>query len=89
MAIQNSSALTAPGSSTLSLQVSSVDDLARLARVFAASGLFGRAGNQETQVAECAMFPINRCHQRVVTLVAECSRRDPRCFQSIGVTNEW
>jgi hypothetical protein len=56
MAIQNSSALTAPGAtSTLSLQVSSVDDLVRLARVFAASGLFGRAGNQETQVAECAI----------------------------------
>jgi hypothetical protein len=55
MAIPNSSALTAPGTSTLSLQVSSVDDLARLARVFAASGLFGRAGNQETQVAECAI----------------------------------
>jgi hypothetical protein len=56
MAIQNSSALTAPGAtSTLNLQVSSVDDLVRLARVFAASGLFGRAGNQETQVAECAI----------------------------------
>jgi hypothetical protein len=55
MAIQNSSALTAPGSNTLSLRVQSVDDLARLARVFAASGLFGRAGNQETQVAECAI----------------------------------
>lgn len=55
MAIPNSSALTAPGATTLSLQVSSVDDLARLARVFAASGLFGRAGNQETQVAECAI----------------------------------
>lgn len=55
MAIQNSSALTAPGTSSLSLQVSSVDDLARLARVFAASGLFGRAGNQDTQVAECAI----------------------------------
>jgi hypothetical protein len=55
MAIQNSSALTAPGTSTLSLQVQSVDDLARLARVFAASGLFGRAGNQETLVAECAI----------------------------------
>ena len=55
MAIQNSSALTAPGSSSLSLRVQSVDDLARLARVFAASGLFGRAGNQETQVAECAI----------------------------------
>lgn len=55
MAIQNSSALTAPGTSTLSLQVSSVDDLARLARVFAASGLFGRDGNQDTKVAECAI----------------------------------
>jgi hypothetical protein len=55
MAIPNSSALTAPGSTTLSLHVSSVDDLARLARVFAASGLFGRAGNQETQIAECAI----------------------------------
>ena len=55
MAIQNSSALTAPGTSSLSLQVSSVDDLARLARVFAASGLFGRAGNQDTQIAECAI----------------------------------
>jgi hypothetical protein len=55
MAIPHSSALTAPGSTTLSLQVSSVDDLARLARVFAASGLFGRAGNQEAQVAECAI----------------------------------
>jgi hypothetical protein len=56
MAIQNSSALTAPSATFgLSLQVSSVDDLARLARVFAASGLFGRAGNQETQVAECAI----------------------------------
>jgi hypothetical protein len=51
-----SSALTAPSTTTgLSLQVQSVDDLARLARVFAASGLFGRAGNQETQVAECAI----------------------------------
>jgi hypothetical protein len=55
MAIPNSSALAAPGTTTLSLQVSSVDDLARLARVFAASGLFGRNGNQETQVAECAI----------------------------------
>jgi hypothetical protein len=56
MAIPSSSALTAPGaSSSLSLQVSSVDDLARLARVFAASGLFGRNGNQETQIAECAI----------------------------------
>jgi hypothetical protein len=57
MAPPTSSALTAPNATTptLSLQVQSVDDLARLARVFAASGLFGRNGNQETQVAECAI----------------------------------
>jgi hypothetical protein len=56
MAIPISSALSAPTSPpALSLQVQSVDDLARLARVFAASGLFGRNGNQETQVAECAI----------------------------------
>jgi hypothetical protein len=55
MATPTSSALTAPGTTTLSLQVSSVDDLARLARVFAASGLFGKSGSQETQVAECAI----------------------------------
>jgi hypothetical protein len=56
MAIPTSSALTAPGaSSSLSLQVTSVDDLGRLAKVFAASGLFGRNGNQETQIAECAI----------------------------------
>ena len=55
MAIPNSSALAPSPPAALSLQVSSVDDLARLARVFAASGLFGRAGNQETQIAECAI----------------------------------
>lgn len=55
MATPTSSALTAPGTTTLSLQVSSVDDLARLARVFAASGLFGRDGNQDTKIAECAI----------------------------------
>jgi hypothetical protein len=56
MAIPINSALTASSSPpALSLQVSSVDDLARLARVFAASGLFGRSGNQETQIAECAI----------------------------------
>jgi hypothetical protein len=56
MADSTSSALTAPSATPpLSLQVSSVDDLARLARVFAASGLFGRNGNQETQIAECAI----------------------------------
>lgn len=55
MATPTSSALTAPGTSALNLQVSSVDDLARLARVFAASGLFGRDGNQDTKIAECAI----------------------------------
>ena len=56
MADLTSSALTAPSATpALSLQVTSVDDLARLARVFAASGLFGRNGNQETQIAECAI----------------------------------
>ena len=55
MATPTSSALTAPGSPALSLQVQSVDDLARLARVFAASGLFGKSGSQETQIAECSI----------------------------------
>jgi hypothetical protein len=50
-----STALAPPGAAPLTLQVKSVDDLARLAKVFAASGLFGRSGNQETQVAECAI----------------------------------
>jgi hypothetical protein len=50
-----STALAPSSAAPLSLQVSSVDDLARLAKVFAASGLFGRSGNQETQVAECAI----------------------------------
>jgi hypothetical protein len=49
------STLATTTSAGLSLQVHSVDDLARLARVFAASGLFGRNGNQDTQVAECAI----------------------------------
>lgn len=56
MAIPEPSALTAaPPTAALSLQVNSVDDLARLARVFAASGLFGKGGNQDTQIAECAI----------------------------------
>lgn len=56
MAIPTSSALAAPGSTTaLSLEVRNVDDLTRLARVFAASGLFNRNGNQEAQLAQCAV----------------------------------
>ena len=48
------SALALPGSTSLSLQVSSVDELTRLARLFSASGLFGR-GNSESHLAECAI----------------------------------
>ena len=51
----HSSALATTSAPSLALQVTSIDDLARLARVFAASGLFGRNGNQETQIAECAI----------------------------------
>ena len=40
---------------TLSLQVRSVDDLQRLARLFAASGLFGRSGNPDATLAQCAV----------------------------------
>jgi hypothetical protein len=49
------SALATTAAPTLSLHVSTVDDLARLARVFAASGLFGRNGNQDQLIAECAV----------------------------------
>ena len=46
-------ATTSPG---LSLQLQSVDDLQRLARLFSASGLFGRAaGNPDQHMAECAI----------------------------------
>lgn len=54
MATTSSSAL-ATTNTTLSLQVHSADDLQRLARLFAASGLFGRNGNAETHMAECAV----------------------------------
>lgn len=50
------SALAAVGpNTTLSLQVSSPDDLQRLARLFAASGLFGRSGDPNALTAECAI----------------------------------
>jgi hypothetical protein len=56
MASPSSSALaTTTAGTTLSLQVSSVDDLQRLARLFAASGLFARAGNPDAQLAQCAV----------------------------------
>jgi hypothetical protein len=50
-----SSALSVPTGSGLSLQVNTIDDLARLARVFAASGLFGRSGDPDVKIAECAI----------------------------------
>ena len=51
----DTSALATTQPQTLALRINSIDDLARLARVFAASGLFGRNGNQDTQTAECAI----------------------------------
>jgi hypothetical protein len=53
--IPPSSALATAGSTSLSLQVQSPDDLQRLARLFAASGLFGRSGNPDALMAECAI----------------------------------
>ena len=54
--IPPSSALaTATAGTSLSLQVRSPDDLQRLARLFAASGLFGRGANPEALMAECAI----------------------------------
>jgi hypothetical protein len=51
-----SSALATAGAGTsLSLRVQSPDDLQRLARLFAASGLFGRGANPDALMAECAI----------------------------------
>lgn len=51
-----SSALATTGAGTsLSLRVQSPDDLQRLARLFAASGLFGRGANPDALMAECAI----------------------------------
>lgn len=57
------STTTSPGSAlalsqqgtSLSLRVQSPDDLQRLARLFAASGLFGRGANPDALMAECAI----------------------------------
>jgi hypothetical protein len=49
------SALATTSPPAFALSVQSVDDLARLARVFAASGLFGRGQNPEQLTAECAI----------------------------------
>lgn len=49
-------ATTNPNATSLSLQVRSPDDLQRLARLFAASGLFGRnAAAPDALMAECAI----------------------------------
>jgi hypothetical protein len=55
--IPASSALATAGPGTsLNLKVQSPDDLQRLARLFAASGLFGRSqGNPDALMAECAI----------------------------------
>lgn len=45
----------AQASTSLSLQVRSVDDLKALAAVFAASGMFGRGQNQQQALATCAV----------------------------------
>jgi hypothetical protein len=52
---QGSALALAQQGTTLSLQVSSVDDLQRLARLFAASGLFGRSANPDATLAQCAV----------------------------------
>ena len=50
------SALATTATAGLSLQIQSPDDLQRLARLFSASGLFGRAaGNPDAHMAECAI----------------------------------
>lgn len=52
----SSTALATTTAPALSLQLQSVDDLQRLARLFSASGLFGRAtGNPDAHMAECAI----------------------------------
>ena len=48
-------ATTTGASTSLQLQVRSADDLQRLARLFSASNLFGRSGNAEQHMAECAV----------------------------------
>lgn len=49
------SALATTTGTSLSLQINTPDDLQRLARLFSASGLFGRGGNPDAHMAECAI----------------------------------
>jgi hypothetical protein len=55
LALTNGSSLTAAPGASFSLQLSGIEDLQRLARLFSASGLFGRSGNAEQHMAECAI----------------------------------
>ena len=48
-------ATASPGGASFSLQLTGIEDLQRLARLFSASGLFGRAGSAEQHIAECAI----------------------------------
>lgn len=55
LALTNGSSLAAAPGASFSLQLSGIEDLQRLARLFSASGLFGRSGNAEQHMAECAI----------------------------------
>ena len=55
LALTNGSALAQQQGASFSLQLSGIEDLQRLARLFSASGLFGRSGNAEQHMAECAI----------------------------------
>lgn len=56
MGTSNGLALAPPSAGTnLNLEVRSAEDLQRLGRLFAASGLFGRGGNPDALMAECAI----------------------------------
>ena len=55
LALTNGNSLAAAPGASFSLQLSGIEDLQRLARLFSASGLFGRSGNAEQHMAECAV----------------------------------
>lgn len=55
LATTNGSSLAPQQGASFSLRLNGIEDLQRLAKLFAASGLFGRATNQEQQIAECAI----------------------------------
>ena len=55
LALTNGNAMAAAPGASFSLQLSGIEDLQRLAKLFSASGLFGRSGNAEQHMAECAI----------------------------------